>query len=134
MGETTRADYLSRFTDRAVAAGLPMKKPGNNWAPMRDVAPGSHVSLSVTRSKLQVNLNNEHDVDRSVFNRLHEERQTIENEIGISLIWEHKKDIKKTAIRAELKASYDDLDKWDQQHQWAIEMMQRFQRVFGDHL
>lgn len=129
---TTRSTYLAKFTECAIAAGLPMKKAGTNWAPMRDLVSKSHISLSVTRAKLQVNLNNEADADRSIFGKLEAQKQTIEKEVGWTLIWEQKPNTKKTAIRAELEASYDDLADWDRQHQWAIDMMQRFQRVFSE--
>ena len=124
--------YLLKFTERARAAGLPMNNPTNNWARMPDLAPRSHISLSVTHAKLQVNLNNEDDADGSILTKLNMQKKRTAKEISPNLLWEQKPNTKKTAIRAELEASYDDLADWDRQHQWAIDMMQRFQRVFSE--
>jgi hypothetical protein len=37
---------LDVFVAKASAAGLPVKKPGNNWAPLQPLVRGSHVSLA----------------------------------------------------------------------------------------
>jgi hypothetical protein len=128
------ARYLAIFSQRAKEAGLDMRRPGKNWAPLRDFVPGSHVSLSVRRDAIQVNLNNERDEDRRQFDSLYRERAAIQSAIGESLSWEQKEGRKKTAIRATLRRGYDDRDDWDQQHRWAIAMMQIFEREFGSRL
>ena len=128
------ASYLAIFTQRAKEAGLDMRPPGKNWAPMRDVVPGSHISLSVRRDVIQVNLNNERDEDRRLFGKLYGERAAIQSAIGESLVWEQKDGRKKTAIRATLSRGYDDRSGWDEQHRWAIGMMQAFDRELGSRL
>jgi len=126
--------YLATFTERAKAAGLEMRSPGQNWAPARDLVPGSHVSLSVRRDAIQVNLNNERDEDRARFDRLYGERGTIQAAIGESLTWEKKEGRKKTAVRATLPRGYEDRGDWDEQHRWAVETMLAFEREFGPKL
>lgn len=128
------ASYLAIFTQRAKEAGLDMRPPGKNWAPMRDVVPGSHISLSVRRDVIQVNLNNERDEDRRLFEKLYRERAAIQSAMGESLVWEQKEGRKKTAIRATLSRGYDDRADWDEQHGWAIGMMQAFERELGSRL
>lgn len=125
--------YLDVFVAKASAAGLPVKKPGSNWAPLQPLVRGSHVSLSVARNQIQVNLNNEDDADRAKFDRLHADRAAVEGEVHEGLTWEKKDGRKKTAIRATLASGYDDQD-WDAQHDWAIVMMKSFQRSFGARL
>ncbi|MFC4594098.1 DUF4268 domain-containing protein [Sphingobium tyrosinilyticum] len=127
------ASYLAIFTQRAKEAGLDMRPPGKNWAPMRDIVPGSHVSLSLRRDAIQVNLNNERDEDRRQFESLYRERATIQSAIGESLSWEQKDGRKKTAVRATLSRGYGDRD-WGEQHRWAIGIMQAFEREFGSRL
>jgi hypothetical protein len=128
------ASYLAIFTQRAKEAGLDMRPPGKNWAPMRDIVPGSHVSLSLRRNAIQVNLNNERDEDRRQFESLYRERATIQSAIGESLSWEQKDGRKKTAVRATLSRGYGDRTDWDEQHRWAIGIMQAFEREFSSRL
>jgi hypothetical protein len=125
--------YLDVFVAKASAAELPVRKPGGNWAPLQPLVRGSHVSLSVARTRIQVNLNNEDDADRAKFDRLHADRAAVEGEVGEGLTWEKKDGRKKTSVRATMDSGYDDQD-WDAQHDWAIAMMKSFQRSFGTRL
>ena len=125
--------YLKVFTEKAPLAGLDMAAPGQNWAPMKPLARGSHVSLSVRRDRIQVNLNNDKDEDRFRFHALSADRQAIEQAVGVPLEWESKDGVKKTAIRATLDAGYESPN-WDAQHEWAIETMKAFEREFGKRL
>jgi hypothetical protein len=125
--------YLQVFAQKAAAAGLPARNPGSNWAPLAPLTKGSHVSLSVGRHQIQVNLNNDDDVDRSKFELLYADRATVEQEVGEGLIWEKKDGRKKTAVRATMDAGYED-GEWDSQHEWAVRMMNHFQRSFGARL
>jgi len=125
--------YLKVFTEKARLAGLDMAAPGQNWAPMKPLAHGSHVSLSVRRDRIQVNLNNDKDEDRLRFHALSADRQAIEQAVGVPLEWESKDGVKKTAIRATLDAGYESPD-WDAPHAWAIETMRVFEREFGRRL
>lgn len=127
--------YLQSFAAKASLAGLPVKKPGNNWCPLAPLARGSHASLSVTRNQIQVNLNNDDDVDRAKFGRLHADRGAIEREVGEGLTWEKKEDRKKTAVRATMEAGYRAPEAgWSAQHDWAVRMMASFQLSFGGRL
>lgn len=128
------ASYLAIFTQRAREAGLDMRPPGKNWAPMRDIVPGSHISLSVRRDAIQVNLNNERDEDRRQFESLYRDRAVIQSAVGESLSWEQKEGRKKTAVRATLSRGYDDRSDWEEQHRWAIGMMQAFERELRSRL
>jgi hypothetical protein len=125
--------YLRTFADRARAAGLDVRNPGQNWVPMAPVTSGCHLSLSVARHQIQVNFNSERDLDRAIIDRLERDRDAIEREIGEGLVWERKDGRKKTAIRATLDAGFEDQD-WDRQHEWAVEAMRRFERAFGRRL
>lgn len=122
--------YLASFTEKAQNAGLPVRRPGKNWSPLEPLDRGSHVSLSVTRHRIQVNLNNEDDDDGRKLARLHADRVAIEEEVGETLLWQKKEGLRKTAVRATMDAGYVDGD-WDRQHAWAIRMMRHFQRSFG---
>jgi hypothetical protein len=127
--------YLQMFTAKASAAGLPVKKPGKNWYPLAPLAKGSHVSLSVALSQIQVNLNNDEDANRDRFDRLHAHRDEIEREVGEGLTWEKKGGRKKTAIRATMDAGYGEPEaNWNAQHEWAVQMMASFERSFGGRL
>ena len=134
MGDDALASYLAIFNDLATQAGLQMKRPGKNWAPMPDIVPGSHISLSVRRDAIQVNLNNETDEDRRRFNGLYQHRHAIQHSVGMDLAWEKKDGRKKTAVRATLSRGFEDRADWASQHQWAIETMKAFQREFGPRL
>ncbi len=133
MGTKQIEIYLKVFTEKARLAGLDMAGPGQNWAPMKPLAHGSHVSLSVRRDRIQVNLNNDKDEDRHRFHALSADRQATEQAVGLPLEWESKDGVKKTAIRATLDAGYESPD-WDAQHEWAIETMKAFEREFGKRL
>lgn len=126
--ELTR--YLAAFTKQAQIAGLPVRRPGRNWSPLEPLDRRSHVSLSVTRHRIQVNLNNEDDDAGTKLARLHADRFAIEEEVGETLLWEKKAGQRKSAVRAALMAGYADRN-WDSQHAWAIGMMRHFQRSFG---
>lgn len=134
MADDVLTRYLAIFTERAKKAGLDMKAPGQNWAPMRDIVPGSHISLSIRRDAIQVNLNNERDEDRARFDKLYKERNAIQAVIGESLTWEKKEGRKKTAVRATLSRGFEDRGDWDGQHRWAIETMRAFENEFGRRL
>ncbi|UAJ12655.1 DUF4268 domain-containing protein [Glacieibacterium megasporae] len=122
--------YLAAFTEKAQNAGLPVRHPGKNWSPLEPLDQRSHVSLSVTRHRIQVNLNNENDDEGTKLARLHADRVTIEEEVGETLLWEKKDGRRKTTVRATINVGYADED-WDRQHAWAIGMMRQFQRSFG---
>jgi hypothetical protein len=124
------ARYLAAFTEEAQNARLPVRRPGKNWSPLQPLDRRSHVSLSVTRHRIQVNLNNEDDDDGSKLARLHADRVAIEEEVGETLHWEKRDDRRKSVVRATLNAGYADGD-WDRQHAWAIGIMTHFQRSFG---
>ena len=127
--------YLQIFAMKASTAGLPAKKPGTNWCPLAPLAKGSHVSLSVAKNQIQVNLNNDDDADRAKFEKLHADREAIEREMGEGLTWEKKDGRKKTAIRATMEAGYGEPESdWTAQHDWAVRMMTSFQRSFGGRL
>lgn len=128
MGDEVQR-YLEVFVTKASAAGLQVRKPGSNWAQLDAIVRGSHVSLSVARNQVQVNLNNEDDADRAKFDRLHADRAAVEEEVREGLTWEKKDGRKKTAVRATFDSGYEDPD-WDAQHDWAIGMMTAFQRSF----
>lgn len=134
MGDDPVASYLAVFTKSAKKAGLDMRPPGKNWAPMRDIVPGSHISLSVRREAIQVNLNNERDEDRRRFETLFRDRAAIQSSIGESLSWEQKDGRRKTAVRATLSRGYEDRNDWEEQHRWAIETMKAFERELGSRL
>lgn len=125
--------YLAQFTQKAVARGLDMAKPGLNWAPMRPLVRGSHISLSVRKHNIQVNLNNDDDAERHKFRNLYADRVALAAAIGTELIWEQKEGRKKTAVRATFEQGYENTD-WVAQHEWAIKTMQSFVREFGSRL
>lgn len=125
--------YLSELTQKAQAAGLDMAKPGSNWAPMRPLVPGTHISTSVTKDKVQVNLNNDRDEDRQRYNALVVDRAIIDTAIGMGLKWEKDSNVKKTVIRATRDGGYDVSD-WEEQHEWAIAVMKAFVDQFGPRL
>ena len=129
-----KRDYLDSFTRKAIAAGLSCKSPGSNWAALRDLIPGTHISLSVSANQVQVNLNNERDEDRSRFAMLYAARHEIREAVGEDLIWEQKDGRKKTAIRATLESGIAQTSHWDRQHAWAVETLKRFEAVFGPRL
>ena len=126
-------DYLADFARAAEAGGLPARAPGANWVSFAPIIRGSHVSLSVARHQIQVNLNNENDFDRKQFDQLYASRHQIEADAGEGLIWEKKDGRKKTAIRVTLESGYED-DDWAGQHAWALDMVSRFHRIFGRRL
>lgn len=125
--------YLDQFAAKAQAAGLDVRKPGQNWVPLAPVVRGSHISLSVAAYRIQVNLNNDDDVDRRKFEWLAAERATIQSEIGEGLIWDKKDSRKKTVIRATRDSGYADSE-WDEQHRWALAMLKAFTSTFGRRL
>ncbi|WP_375271333.1 DUF4268 domain-containing protein [Sphingomonas sp.] len=125
--------YLDQFAAKAPAAGLDVRKPGQNWVPLAPVVRGSHISLSVAANQIQVNLNNDDDVDRRKFDRLAAERAAIQSEIGEGLVWDKKDGRKKTVVRATRDNGYADND-WDEQHRWALAMMKAFTSTFGRRL
>ncbi|RYG89117.1 MAG: DUF4268 domain-containing protein [Alphaproteobacteria bacterium] len=129
--ELTR--YLEGFWTKATAAGLSARKPGANWVAMAPLVRGSHVSLSVARHQIQVNLNNEDDGDRAKYLHLFADRGAVEAAIGEGLSWEKKDGRKKTAIRATREEGYAD-GNWDEQHGWAIAMIKAFEASFGARL
>lgn len=128
------ASYLAIFTQRAKEAGLDMRPPGKNWAPMRDVVPGSHISLSVRRDVIQVNLNNERDEDRRRFEKLYRERAAVQSAIGESLAWSRRTAERKRPFARRSAAAMRIAATGDEQHRWAIGMMQAFERELGSRL
>lgn len=127
-------EYLAQLTNRAEAAGLSPKAPGKNWVALRDLVPGSHISLTVRKDQIQVNLNNEGDLDRKRFDRLFSDRTTISDAFDEPLQWEKKDGRKKTAVRVTHASGLDDRARWTEQHDWAIATMQGFEREFGRRL
>ena len=115
-------------------SGLRAKRPGKAWVSMSDLVPGSHLSVSVSKARLQANLNNEFDLDRATLDALYADRAAIQGELSASLLWQKKDGKKKTAIRDELAASFEDRSDWERQFSWAVERMLAFERTFAPRL
>ena len=127
---TAVTQYLREFREAAVAAGLPDRTPGQNWYAL-PLVKGSHISLSVGRNQIQVNLNNDTDEDRLRFNALWSDREAIQKELDEQLVWDNKEGRKKTAVRATQELGYEDTSSWPNQHKWAIATIKKFQTCFG---
>lgn len=130
-------EYLDEFATKVAAAGLGERTPGANWLALKPFTSGSHVSLSVSATKVQVNLNNDDDADRRKYDALWKERDQIQEELGSPLEWESKSGVKKTSVRAVMDegyGGYEDRGSWARQHEWATSMMKAFEKSFGSRI
>ena len=134
MKNSMIADYLAAFRLKAVAASIPDRTPGQNWYALPPLVKGSHISLSVGCSEIQVNLNNDIDADRSRFDALWSQREDLQQELGDQIIWDNKPGRKKTALRVTHQVGYEDTATWDAQHRWGIATMKQFEQSFGRRL
>jgi hypothetical protein len=125
--------YLDGFYAEASGAGLHPSEPKGTNNSIRFPAIGaSYIGVSVTSDRLRVNLNNDTDVDRSIFKRLVADREAIDLAIGEALDWEDIDPARaKSVIRAGRPGGYRSaqLD-WPEQYAWATGIVVAFEREY----
>ncbi len=89
------------------------------------------VAVINTSNRIRVELNIHHsDYTEEFFNFLHDEKEAIETEIGVSLEWLELQGKTRSRILVNKKADPKNEKDWDKQHAWLKEMMEAFYRVF----
>ncbi len=92
-------------------------------------------TISTEMKRLGVEIYNHGDITKAIFNALHSQKATIENEIGTLLEWQ-RIDGKKATRIALFNTGEDPSDQaaWPRQHEWMLDKMTRFKRAFGARL
>jgi hypothetical protein len=69
------------------------------------------------------------------FNRLHNEKDNIENEFGVALDWQELPDRDASRIAIHLNdANVSDESDWFRQHGWMFNQISRFREVFSNRI
>ena len=126
--------YLEGFYAHASAVELSPSEPKGTNNSLRFPAIGgvSHIGLSVTSDRVRINLNNDNDLDRSIFKLLLADRDALDLAIGETLDWadtDPQRD--KSVVRAARPGGYmsENAD-WPDQYAWAVGVIKAFDREY----
>jgi hypothetical protein len=125
--------FLDGFHAHATEAGLHPSEPKGTNNFVRFPAMGdSHIGVSVTSDRLRVNLNNDKDLDRSVFKILLAERDAFDLATGETLDWEDTDPARqKSVVRAARPGGYmSEAADWTAQYAWATGVVNAFEREY----
>jgi hypothetical protein len=129
--------YLSTLRRQADSAGLELSAPRYNWIETPDIAPKSHIGISIARRGargIRVSLNNTDDSDRSILDRLRGDAGALSAQITPELDWDNPEQRQKSTVRAGLECDVTDLADWERQHRWIIETVREFTAAFEGRL
>ncbi len=130
--------YWSRFLARGRAVApdlLESARPcGNSWLGVRKYAEQNAwlaVSFDRRHKKLRVRLELFGAEGEAQFKRLHRSRREIESRVGAPLIWCNRPSQPwKTVCLERAGCDLNDRARWDEQHLWLLQALERFQAIF----
>jgi hypothetical protein len=68
----------------------------------------------------------------AIFNLLKEDKEAIEQELGSSLLWEEKPEMKSSTILVHnTEMDPNKRNTWEEQQQWLLEQLEKFREIFG---
>lgn len=134
---------LNQLLLRSGFLNEPHKARGRNWIDYYIDSPRSRADCYLTAA-MNTNRNKAHiaavlrildPISKIDFERLQDERDAIEAEMGQQLLWLRKGDTKQSHIGLQ-NFDYDPIDEktWPQQHAWLDATLHALNRVFGPRL
>ena len=135
-------DFLTQYHRRFSDQKIPIGTGTRNWLRMGSAGkPGASYNLSFTQDgRFRVELTWQHKDslhNKALFDRLKEQKETIEAEVGEPLSWDRLDGIQRSRIAAYypgLAAVTDPLPDRTKYLSWAVDMMDRFRRAVGPRL
>ncbi len=124
---------LEKYLEDTGSKLNPQTPKGSRWYHLSTRIAGVKIIAVMTPSenKIRVELNIDHsDYTEEFFNFLHDEKDAIETEIGVSLEWLELPENARSRIAVYKEADIKDEKDWTNQHAWLKEMMESFYRVF----
>ena len=130
-------EFWQSFKDYAEKNGKSFKtqKPApQHWFNISTGSSHATISLTVTsvedaiRTELYIHNN------KDLFQHLYDQREQIEQEIGIKLEWMELPGKKASRVKAEMNGSIEEEEKWTGYFAWLMENTEKFQAVFGGRL
>ena len=134
-------DFWKSFRDYVLENSTllrPRKANPQHWLNFGIGTSKAHVSaLLNTQNKLiSVSLKIRGGDDRiAIFNLLKEDKEAIEQELGSSLLWEEKPEMKSSTILVHnTEMDPNKRNTWEEQQQWLLEQLEKFREIFGSRI
>lgn len=102
-----------------------------------DISIGSsqaHISLTVNSQTNQIGCDLYISDSKELFHHLHDMKEQIENDLGFKLDWDELPNRKASRIKLYLDGDFTEEQSWPNQHQWLLDKVIRFQKVFSPKL
>ena len=131
-------DYWKGFSDFLKEKGAPfrVRKPrAQHWYDLSIGSSQAHLSLIVSVRENFIRIDLYIDDNKSLFRKLHEHKQEIEDKLGFGLDWQELPNAK--ASRIAIRKDVKDIKKKDEIHgayEWYLENCNMIARVFQDYL
>ena len=87
-------------------------------------------SVNSQTNKIIVGFESFGDTGTDYYNKLHDDRENIERELGFEPEWLPLEDKKVSAIWYRRDGNFKDESRWDEYHQWIIEHLEKMDAVF----
>lgn len=115
-----------------------------SWMSGRKPRPQHWFDVSIGTSKAHLSLTLNHfenwvscelyipnDVDKTIFDKLYSQKETIEHELGFILEWQRLKDKKASRIKATIEGNLEHEDEWPKYFTWLIDTSTKFKKAFA---
>ncbi len=94
----------------------------------------AHIALTINTQSEQIACEVYIPDSKQLFFALHENKETIENELTEQLEWEELPEKKASRIKLISKGLLSNQEEWEEYHSWMLEKATLFQKVFGKYI
>ena len=132
-GQQAQVDYWTSFGEfvRAHSTSVRPPKPyPSNWMGYGVGRSGVTLILVFNQDVVAVNIETNNRDHPGWFHLLHEQRESIEDQLGFELHWNERADLKFSCIAIRMHVDGQDRKEWPRIHAWMLDRAENFRRVF----
>ncbi len=125
-------EYWAAFKEyaRRRTTSFQLRNPGpRNYYDLSIGSSHAHITLTVNVSRKRISVALYIPKNRSIFQCLHKEKDSIEHSLGVSLEWIALPDKQASRIEAFLSGSIENKEEWPRFHEWLLKTAEKFKAV-----
>lgn len=126
-------DFWNAFKEFATEnkPSLKLRKTyARHWYDISIGSSQAHLVLTVNSQTNQLGCDLYISDSKELFHHLHDMKEQIEQELSLQLDWDELPNRKASRIKVYLDGDFTDEQSWPNQHQWLLDKVIRFQKVF----